>query len=225
VIPPVIIRFPAWDDWPFLNAAFIGRVDGIDVETDRETALARLSGAHESIRRSLEFGTRPIATAEQVHGANVAVVGASDRFPVPDCDALVTATPGLCLGIYVADCAAVYLADRHGRAIGLAHSGKKGTELGIAIRTLEAVCTLSGGQPNEVVAVIGPCIRPPHYEVDFAAEIRRQLREAGVAAVYDDGICTAADTNRFYSYRRELGRTGRMLALLSLKNVPPTVRH
>ena len=64
---------------------------------------------------------------------------------------------------------------------------------------------------------LSPCIRPPHYEVDFAAEIIRQARAAGVEQVHDSGRCTASDPARYYSYRAEKGRTGRMLALLALR--------
>jgi copper oxidase (laccase) domain-containing protein len=64
---------------------------------------------------------------------------------------------------------------------------------------------------------LSPCIRPPHYEIDFAAEIVRQCRAAGVNHVHDCNICTACDLARYYSYRVEKGKTGRMLALLALR--------
>ena len=72
-----------------------------------------------------------------------------------------------------------------------------------------------GCDPAGMTAQLGPCIRPPHYEVDFAAEIRRQCR--GLRAVVDCGSCTASEPSRYYSYRREKGQTGRMLALLALR--------
>ena len=65
-----------------------------------------------------------------------------------------------------------------------------------------------------VTAVLGPCIRPPHYEVDIAAEIGRQADRAGLGNFIDCGLDTAADLSRFYSYRMELGKTGRMMAML-----------
>ena len=73
-----------------------------------------------------------------------------------------------------------------------------------------------GCEPAEIVAQLGPCIRPPHYEVDFAAQIIAQCRAAGVRQVHDCGICTACHPERYYSYRMEQGKTGRMLALLGL---------
>jgi copper oxidase (laccase) domain-containing protein len=122
----------------------------------------------------------------------------------------------MALGIYVADCCAIYLVDPVKRAIGLLHSGKKGTELGIAERAVETMAREYGSQPADLVAQLSPCIRPPQYEIDFAAEIVRQLHRAGVPQVADCGANTAADLDRYYSYRMEKGRTGRLLALLML---------
>jgi copper oxidase (laccase) domain-containing protein len=67
-----------------------------------------------------------------------------------------------------------------------------------------------------LIVQLGPCIRPPHYEIDFAAEIGRQAARAGVVNFYDCGICTASNLPRYYSYRAEKGKTGRMWAVLML---------
>jgi copper oxidase (laccase) domain-containing protein len=66
------------------------------------------------------------------------------------------------------------------------------------------------------VVQISPCIRPPHYEVDFAAEIRHQAAEAGVVEIHDSLRCTASDPAAYYSYRRESGKTGRLLAAMAM---------
>ena len=63
-----------------------------------------------------------------------------------------------------------------------------------------------GSVPRDLVVQLSPCIRPPHYEVDFAAEIVRQVRGSGVEKVYDSGRCTACDLSRYYSYRAEKAR-------------------
>jgi hypothetical protein len=68
-----------------------------------------------------------------------------------------------------------------------------------------------------LVVEISPCIRPPLYETDFAAEIAAQARGAGVADVRDRAICTGGNVDRFYSYRVERGQTGRMLAVIALR--------
>jgi len=201
---------------PGIRAGFIGRIPGIDVDGEREEVLARLWKDQRDAADREGFEGMPFAIAEQVHGNLVVPVDKSSTFPVPGADGLITTTPGLCLAIYVADCAAVYLADRKGRAIGLVHSGKKGTEQQISVKAVEALQQSFGVEPGDLIASISPCIRPPHYEWDFSAEIVRQLQEAGVSSVSDDRTCTASFPERYYSYRREKGRTGRMLALLAI---------
>jgi copper oxidase (laccase) domain-containing protein len=202
------------DALPGIRAAFLTRIPGIDVVTDRETALARLRPAHESLIESLGF--RAPATAEQVHGNAVTVVDSASPTPAAGADALATATSGLTLGIYVADCAAIYFVDTRRRAIALAHSGRKGSESNILGATISTMRENFGTDPADLVVVVSPCIRPPHYEIDFAALIAAQAREAGVGEFHDAGTCTASHPERYYSYRRELGQTGRMLALLAL---------
>jgi copper oxidase (laccase) domain-containing protein len=212
--------FPALQGIGFVRHAFVGRIPGIDVATDRDTALRRLDAAHRALRSDLGLGRDPFATAEQVHGNGVAVIDApvaADRC-FDRADGLVTNQHGISLGIYVADCCPVYLVDPVRRAIGLVHSGKKGTELAIVESAIRALQESFGTAPGDLVVQLGPCIRPPHYEIDFAAEIVRQVRRAGVAQVHTSERCTACDLKRCYSYRAEKARTGRMLALLALRD-------
>jgi copper oxidase (laccase) domain-containing protein len=207
--------FPALSALPVLHA-FTGRVAGLDVKMDREAALARLAIHHGEIRNQIGAAGRRFITAEQVHGAAVAAVTVRDTAPIPGVDALITNDPNVCLGIYVADCGPVWLVDPVRRAIGCIHSGRKGTELGITTAAIAAMVKNFGCVPSDITAQLGPCIRPPNYENDFAADILRQCREAGLTSVHDCGRCTAAEPERYYSYRREKGQTGRMLALLAL---------
>jgi copper oxidase (laccase) domain-containing protein len=197
---------------------FTTRVPGIDVAHDKAEALRRLDQVHREVRAHYGIGALPFVTAEQIHGKDIATI---DTKPDGDqcfdgCDGLVTNQPGVCLGIYVADCCAVYLVDPVQKAIALVHSGKKGTELGIATNAVDLMAERFGSRPADLIAQLSPCIRPPHYEIDFAAEIVRSLKSRGLQDVHDSGICTACDLQRYYSYRAEKGRTGRMLALLAI---------
>ena len=201
---------------PFIRHAFLGRVPGLDVSVDREEALKRLDEYHARALLDLNFGTAPFATAEQVHGSHVAVATSGKASPAPRADGLVTNEKNLTLGIYVADCCAVYLADPVQRAIGLVHSGRKGTDLGIVTVAIEKMQAQFGSDPANLIAQLSPCIRPPDYEIDFAAQIAEQCRSAGVRHVFDCGNNTAAELPRYYSYRVERGKTGRMLALIEL---------
>jgi hypothetical protein len=215
-------RFPALDAIHGIRAVFTRRVPGLDVCVGREEALGRLEPFLLQARKDAGLGGMTFATAEQVHGNRVAEVSGDSRFPIPNADGLITTVPGVCLGVYVADCAAVFLADRHARGIALVHSGKKGTELGIAATAARALCSATGTAPSDLVAQISPCIRQPHYEIDFASDIVRQLTDLGVGEVHDCGICTASNPDSYYSYRMEKGRTGRMLAMLAILPEIPT---
>lgn len=172
-------------------------------------------------------------TAQQIHGNEIAVVDevgtphcgvrtAQRAVPTTEfsrCDAIITNQRGIALGIYVADCCAVYIVDPQTPAIGLVHSGRQGTELGVVTNAITEMISRFGSNPAQMIVQLSPCIRPPHYEIDFAADVVRQCRAPGVKEIHDSRVCTACDLNRYYSYRAEKGKTGRMLALLALS--PP----
>lgn len=199
-----------------MEARFTGRIPGVDVLLPREEAMAVLEPIHLGMLAGIGLGGFPLVRAEQVHGNEVAWIDAPVPAPVGGTDGLATSTRGISLGISVADCAPVWIVARDGSAGALLHSGRKGTELGIVPAGISLLLNRTLLSPDDLVMVIGPCIRPPCYEVDFAEIIRRQGREAGLAEIHDEGICTGCRTDRYYSYRKELGKTGRMLATLTL---------
>lgn len=211
-------QFSALRPLAYLGHAFTRRVPGLEMSHDKAEALARLDHVHRSIRAQCGLDAMPFVTARQVHGKEISVVASKpneDRC-FSACDGLVTNQPGVCLGIYVADCCAVYLVDPNHRAIGLVHSGKKGTELAVVPNAVKTMNAQFGSVASDLIVQLSPCIRPPHYEIDFASEIIRQCRALGIAMVEDCGVCTACDLTSYYSYRAEKGRTGRMLALMAL---------
>src|SRR5947207_2261127 len=198
--------------------AFIQRIPNIDVSHDKSEALRQLDAVHREIRRELGIIDWPLATAEQIHSDKVAIVdlAISRDEEFAGYDGLITNQRRLALGIHVADCCAVYIVDPKTPAIGLIHSGKNGAALRIVAKAIERMGKAFGSTPAELIVQLSPCIRPPHYEIDFAAEIVKQCRALGVREIHDSGICTACHVDLYYSYRVEKGRTGRMLALLAL---------
>src|SRR5262249_18195309 len=178
------------------------------------------------IRNAIGVGDWPLFTAKQVHGNKIAVIDSCSRGPAgrefPGCDGLITNQRGIVLGVYVADCCAVYIVDPKTPAIGLVHSGRKGTEFGVVRNEIRKMMDRFESDPANMIVQLSPCIPPPHYEVDFAAEIIRQCRAVGVTQIYDSRVCTACDLGRYYSYRAEKGKTGRMLALIAMN---PTIAN
>jgi len=213
-------QFPALSAIEICRHVFIQRIPGIDVSHDKAEVLERLDTAHEEIRNATGFFGWPLFTAEQIHSNSIAVIDSCSRGPVgrefPACDGIITNQHGIALGIYVADCCAVYIVDPKMPAIGLVHSGRKGTELGVVTNAIRKMTECFGSDPANMIVQLSPCIRPPHYEIDFASEIIRKIRALGVNEIQDSGTCTACDLGRYYSYRAEKGKTGRMLAVLGL---------
>jgi copper oxidase (laccase) domain-containing protein len=204
-----------------VRAAWVERIPGLQITGDRDEAMRQLRPHHEVEIRHFARHNQAVWRAEQVHGCEVAVVPgapqtlASDGLDVvPGVDGLLTGEAGLTLVIYVADCGAIWLADRKTGAIGLLHSGRKGTDGNIFRCALERMALEFGTRTEDVVAVLSPCIRLPDYEVDIPAAIAQQAAAAGVGNFIDCGLNTASDLARFYSYRKELGKTGRMMAMM-----------
>lgn len=210
------MTFPALAALPGFVHRFTLRHPEIDVDDERAVVVDRLWDWHRAQAEEMGFSGSAMCIAEQVHGKEVAVVTEPTSSAIAGTDGIVSNAKGLVIGIYVADCCAVYLADPRTGAFGVVHSGKKGSEMGITTQAIKKMQQHFGSDPADVHVQLSPCIRPPAYEIDFAAQIRQQARDAGVpeAQIHDTGLCTSLDLHRFYSYRMEKGRTGRMLALL-----------
>lgn len=157
-----------------------------------------------------------------------------------EADASVTTRPGRVCCVQVADCLPVLFAASHRRGVGAAHAGWRGLAAGVLERTLQVLCEAARCDASQVQCWLGPCIGPRNFEVggevlgafgaaaaapgnefiatrpgkwlaDLAALAGKRLRTAGVRSVRASGACTYADSDRFFSYRRD-GATGRMAA-------------
>ena len=177
-----------------------------------------------------------LVTAYQVHSPDVVVAQAPWTPQTrPRADGIVTRTSALAIGVTTADCGPILLADPHARVIGAAHAGWRGALAGIVEATVDAMERL-GAERHRIRAAIGPMIRQSNYEVGsdliarFAAEdtasgrffvpasrdghalfdlggyIAARLERAGIAQVEDLGLCTYADPERFFSFRRATHR-------------------
>ena len=173
-----------------------------------------------------------LASLYQVHSADVVVVteapSASER---PKADAMVTRVPGLALGIATADCGPILFADPRNGVVGAAHAGWKGALGGVVSATVSAMEAL-GAERGSIVAVLGPTIHQPSYEVGDELRDRFEAEVPGASRYFASGdraghsqfdlpgfilwrleqqelrrsaslgLCTYADPDRFYSFRR-----------------------
>ena len=175
-------------------------------------------------------------TCYQIHSPTVVVAEAPWTGETrPRADAIVTRVAGLAIGVSTADCGPVLFADASARVIGAAHAGWRGALAGVTDQTIAAMERL-GADRRRIVAALGPMIRQPNYEVgqdlvgqflaadganerflrpaakaahamfDLAGYVAARLAAARIATVEDIGLCTYADADRFFSYRRATHR-------------------
>ena len=210
---------PLLQDFPFLFAGYIGRIPGVQFPADRQEALkAQIPFFKKTVREILPTA-KSFFCAQEVHGTEIAILSGSEPQQdfIPNIDGIITSAPGIVLGITFADCAPVWIIDPERKVVALVHSGKRGTEAGIVPKAIELLQTKFASKSKDLILEVGPSIRPPCYEVDFAKLIREQAALAGVGEIRDEGICTACNLEKYYSYRREKGKTGHMLAVVMLR--------
>lgn len=194
----------------------------------------------------------PVAFAAQVHGDDVLQLGeaeraewASDAPPVAagEADAVVTAAERLGLGVLVADCVPVLLADAEARVVGVVHAGRAGVRLGVVHRAVDALLA-AGATTSSLRAAVGPAVCGGCYEVpaamrdevaavvpvaasttrhgtpglDLPAAVLAQLAASGVRDVVHVDRCTLEDPD-LYSHRRATASgtaTGRQAGVVAL---------
>jgi YfiH family protein len=154
-------------------------------------------------------------------------------------DALMTAQRGLPLAILTADCLPVFIMDPEKKAIAVVHAGWKGVARKIIAKTVRMMRKKFSCEPADLLAALGPSIRPCCYEVakeflapfaghvlsrdeklyfDLAGAAEAQLKNEGVPEnhIYDSRICTSCQNDEFFSYRREGAGAGRSMSVFEL---------
>ncbi|MRR49393.1 MAG: peptidoglycan editing factor PgeF [Rhodocyclaceae bacterium] len=214
------------------------------------------TGAHRGFNLATHVGDDPVAVAAnreclrcqlpveplwltQVHGTRCVV--AEESWTGIEADACVTRSHRHVCVVMTADCLPVFLCNRSGTTVGVAHAGWRGLASGV----LEASIMAMGEPGDQLLAWLGPAIGPNAFEVgddvrevfvtadaetaeafvtgapgkwwcDIYSLARRRLFRAGLTDVHGGGLCTVSDASRFYSYRRD-GVTGRMASLIWLQ--------
>lgn len=210
----------------------VGHASIVDTPVEERRAVA------ENRRRVQAFLPSAPVWLSQVHGCDIAKIGANTNATPPRADAAVTREANVVLAVRVADCMPVLFADRDASVVAAAHAGWRG----LAARILENTVSAMQCDPARIVAWLGPAIGRKAFEVgrdvrdafvdrdpgahgafvakspgkwlcDLEALARMQLAHAGVRSVAGGGLCTYSDRTRFFSYRRD-GATGRMAAFV-----------
>jgi purine-nucleoside/S-methyl-5'-thioadenosine phosphorylase / adenosine deaminase len=241
--PPLFIT-PDWPAPPGVRALCTVRRGGVSTgplqSLNFGTAVGDSPEALAENRRRLTLAAGLPAEPRwlrQVHGTTVADL---DQAALPDAaDAAVTRAAGVVCAVLTADCLPLLLACSDGSAVAAVHAGWRGLAAGVIEATLARLATPA----NAIVAWLGPAIGPAHFEVgedvratfvaaDGGAEscfianargrwqcdlyglARQRLAKQGISAIFGGEHCTFAETERFFSHRRDNGATGRMATLI-----------
>ncbi|MDX1590439.1 MAG: peptidoglycan editing factor PgeF [Balneolaceae bacterium] len=214
-----------------------GAIPGLNLGYNTSAGDDEIDKNFSDLFASLDWDQNQIALAEQVHGAHIETVNKPGTRP--STDGLVTNVTGLPIGIRVADCAAVLIADPVQKVAGAFHAGWKGAASDIIPNGIDRMVQL-GAKPGSMYVFISPCISEENFEVgeevavrfpekfvnrinfkkphiDLKGFIIDQLIQKGVDTnnIECSSSCTMED-DIYYSYRRERDRAGRMLAMIKL---------
>lgn len=234
---------PDWPAPPRVRAFVTTRAGGVSGGEYESLNLGASSGdAPENVARNRAIVRAALpgepAWLAQVHGTDVADLDAPAPAQAPRADAAVTSTPGRVAVVLTADCMPLFLAERAGRRVAVAHAGWRGMAAGV----IESAVRALGAAPDRLCAWMGPAIGPGAFEVgpevkeaferadpaaasafapgrpgrhmaDLYALARRRLERAGVREVHGGGFCTYGEAGRFFSYRRA-PKSGRMGAFI-----------
>ena len=205
------IVFPELEKIPFVNHLFSTRIGGVSTG---DYSTMNLSYTRGDVKENVDENYRRIAEVMghgrtlddfvltfQTHTTNIRVVTEKDRGKGParerdytDIDGLITNVPGIILGTFHADCPPIYIVDPVNKAIGLVHSGWKGTKGEIGARAIEKMHEEYGTNAKDCICAIGPSICGDCYEIgeDVACEFSNaysedELLDNGILVPYPNG--------------------------------------
>ena len=174
------LTYPAFEKFPGIVHGFSTRLGGVSQGIYESMNLSFTRGddeaaVRENYRRlsdAMGFSMEDIVTSDQTHTTNVRVVKEEDRGngitkprPYTDVDGMITNVPGLVLATFYADCVPLFFIDPVHKAVGLSHSGWRGTVGKIGKATVEKMTEEFQTDPSELYAAIGPSICQDCYEV------------------------------------------------------------
>ena len=176
------LTYPEFDKLPGFVHAFSTRLGGVSEGIYSSMNLSFTRGdkeeaVKENYKRMADaagFDMNDIVTSDQTHTANVRLVTEEDRGngitkprPYIEVDGMITNVPGLVLATFYADCVPLYFADPVHRAVGLSHSGWRGTVQKIGAVTIKKMAEEYGSDPSDMKVAIGPSICQDCYEVSL----------------------------------------------------------
>lgn len=213
------LSFPALSNIPFIKHGFSTRIGGVsegdlysmNLSFNRGDDIKNVYENYQRICAALEVSTEDLVFTDQVHDTKIQVVSKEHRAgkkleskKLVGVDGLITNVPKLVLTTSYADCVPLFFVDCKKKAIGLSHSGWRGTVGKIGVKTIEAMAREYGSDAKDIIVVIGPSICKSCYEVsvDVVEQFSKILSEQAYEAVIEEKangkyLLDLWNTNRF----------------------------
>ncbi len=205
-----LIRFRAFDKYPFVNAAFSTRFGGVstghlaalNLGFGRGDLAENVSENYKLFCESMGTDCRNLVLSDQVHNTKIFVAGKNDichdtiKKKLQDIDGLMTDQPEVCLATSYADCVPLFFVDPTKRVVASSHSGWRGTVMKMGEKTVAAMENVYGSKKEEIVAVIGPSICQACYEVDIDV-IRQFEKSYGKEEMEEIAYCKDKVTGKY----------------------------
>ncbi len=239
-----------------LGGVSTGHLDSLNLGLHRGDDPKNVLENYRILSDAIGFDPEKLVATKQIHSDIVRPVSERDwgiylaGGPCPQCDALITNTPGTALAVFTADCTPILLWDHVNGAVGAAHAGWRGTAADIAGKTVAAMVDQFGCDAENIHAAIGPNIGPCCFETDlevpqamlatFGNPIQKHLRSvgekyyvnlkeinahalrrAGITHIAISPECTMCSPHRFWSHRYTHGLRGAQVGLICCKEVQP----
>ena len=193
------LEYPLFQETGIVTSAFSTRLGGVsegyysslNLSFDRGDDPARVLENFKRIGASMGVNVEDMVLSKQTHTTNVRVVTAEDKGKgvmrernYTDVDGMITNVPGICLVTSYADCVPLYFVDPVKKAIGLSHSGWRGTVGKIGKNTVQLMQENFGSKPEDLLAAVGPSVCMDCYEV--SEDVIEQFKGAFEKKYWED---------------------------------------
>lgn len=230
------LTYPALEALPGCVHGFSTRLGGVSEGCFAQMNLSFTRGDREEAVRenyrllgeAMGFSPEDVVTSDQTHTTHVLAVGEKDRGngitrprPYQDVDGLVTNVPGLMLATFYADCVPLFFVDPKNQAVGLSHSGWRGTAGRMGQATVRKMTEEYGSDPKELYAAIGPSICQDCYEVseDVILEFQKTFPKEQWDALFYQKPNGRFQLNLWEANRQILLDAGIPFAQISMPNL------
>lgn len=224
-----------------IGGVSVGDFNSLNLGLNTEDEIKNIEQNRKLFFTSLSIDESNLASSYQVHGTEILIANEPQR--ATGYDAVITNKINLFVAVTIADCTPVLIYDKHTHALSAIHAGWRGTASKIVERTLSEMQKNFGTIGEDCFAYIGTCISKNAFEVggevaeqfdkdfvqfnetkqkhyvDLKAANLQQLQQFGIPSSQIEiaETCTVHNNDSYFSYRKENGKTGRMLAVIGRK--------